>query len=236
MFLSPFVRDPQLPRDANIIVIGGGGLFLEIEHFLDDLIYSAKYYREDFNWTFGGVLDIAHPRISETVNEWFYLGGESNYNFGPRDYIILGIGDPILRRKIINSLSHKKLSFFNLIHPTACIAKTAKLGSGIIIGPFCYIAAHATIGNHVLMHSSSQLGHDSKIGDFSVLCPYSSLSGYCEVGHTSFLGTGASMVPGSILGSCSKISAGVFQNQKKIEDGSLVYSTSAEYRRIYKVF
>lgn len=233
--LSPFELDPSLPRKANIIIAGGGGFFLEIESFLRDMARSAKAAGETFEWTIGGVLEKGPHRNDSAVGDWPALGSEDEYEPQDDDYFIVALGEPKIRRKIAQKLAKKNARFFNVIHPTAFIAETATIGSGVIIAPACYIAARVTLEDHVVLHATSQVGHDSRLGAYSVLCPYSALSGFCDVGDTCFLGTGAVMAPNTNLGRFSKIAGGAFQVQKSIEGGSIVFGNPSEHRRQFKI-
>src|SRR5215469_6631385 len=51
------------------------------------------------------------------------------------------------------------------IHATAIIAKTAKIGEGAHIGPYCYIDEGAEIGRNAVLHSFVAIYRGVKIGD-----------------------------------------------------------------------
>ena len=61
------------------------------------------------------------------------------------------------------------------IHPTAIIAKTAKLGQGVEVGPFCTIGPEAKIGagtrliSHVVVTGKTTIGKDNVIYPFASL-------------------------------------------------------------------
>ncbi len=57
------------------------------------------------------------------------------------------------------------------------------------------------------MNYHSSLGHDATAGDFSVLSPYATLGGGAHIEDDVFLGLHASVGPGRIVGSRSKVSA-----------------------------
>jgi len=232
---SPFTRDMSLPREANIIIAGGGGFFLEVESFLRDMARAATAQGEKYNWTIGGVLDHSPHRNEDAVSNWPALGTEDTYEFKPNDYVVIAIGEPKIRRKIGMKLIERGAKFFNIIHPTAFLAETAKIGQGVIIGPSCYVASKTVLHDQVVMHATSQVGHDSNLEAYSVLCPYSALSGFCNVGEACFLGTGAAMAPQTSIGAHSKVAAGSFQIQKSIEAGSLVFGNPSEHRRAFKI-
>ena len=51
------------------------------------------------------------------------------------------------------------------IHPTAIIAKTAKIGEGAHIGPYCYVDEETEIGRTAVLHSFVNIYRGAKIGD-----------------------------------------------------------------------
>jgi UDP-3-O-[3-hydroxymyristoyl] glucosamine N-acyltransferase len=51
------------------------------------------------------------------------------------------------------------------IHPTAIVAKTAKLGEGAHIGPHCFVDEGVSIGRNAVLHSLVTIYRNVKIGD-----------------------------------------------------------------------
>src|SRR5215467_8392125 len=49
------------------------------------------------------------------------------------------------------------------IHPTTVIAKTAKIGEGAHIGPYCYVDEEAVIGRNAVLHSFVNIYRGAKI-------------------------------------------------------------------------
>src|SRR5260221_5967040 len=50
------------------------------------------------------------------------------------------------------------------IHPTAVIAKSAKIGAGAHIGPYCFVDEEALIGENAVLHSFVTIYHGARIG------------------------------------------------------------------------
>src|SRR5437879_3215111 len=50
------------------------------------------------------------------------------------------------------------------IHPTAIIAKSARIGENAHIGPYCFIDEDASIGRNAVLHSSVTLYRAAQIG------------------------------------------------------------------------
>src|SRR5215471_1121449 len=77
------------------------------------------------------------------------------------------------------------------IHATAIIAKTAKIGEGAHIGPYCYIDEDAEIGRNAVLHSFVTIYRGVKIGDDLVAHAHSVVREYCRLGNRVILQNGA---------------------------------------------
>ena len=78
----------------------------------------------------------------------------------------VAVGDPLLRRKIVENELPKNLEFVNLIAPQSYIGFENNIGKGIIIMPFCHMTTNIKIGDHSHLYSGTSIGHDSSIGKF----------------------------------------------------------------------
>jgi UDP-3-O-[3-hydroxymyristoyl] glucosamine N-acyltransferase len=77
------------------------------------------------------------------------------------------------------------------IHSTAIIDPSAKLGSGLHIGPYCIIEADATIGDGSILEAANHIGRGAKLGADNWLKPRATVSDYCETGARVKLFVGA---------------------------------------------
>jgi UDP-3-O-[3-hydroxymyristoyl] glucosamine N-acyltransferase len=62
-------------------------------------------------------------------------------------------------------LFHAAPAYAPGVHPTAVIAKSAKIGAGAHIGPYCFIDEDVQIGSHAVLHSLVSVYRGAKIGD-----------------------------------------------------------------------
>jgi UDP-3-O-[3-hydroxymyristoyl] glucosamine N-acyltransferase len=76
------------------------------------------------------------------------------------------------------------------IHPTAIIAKTAKVGEGSHIGPYCYIDEEAEIGGNAVLHSFVTIYRGAKIGDEFFAHAHSVVREFCRIGNRVTLQNG----------------------------------------------
>ncbi len=77
------------------------------------------------------------------------------------------------------------------IHPTAVIAKTAKIAEGAHIGPYCYVDEEAEIGRNAVLHSFVTIYRGAKIGDDFVAHAHSVVREHCRIGNRVILQNGA---------------------------------------------
>lgn len=77
------------------------------------------------------------------------------------------------------------------IHTTAVIAKSAKIGDGAHIGPYCYIDEEAEIGRNAVLHSFVTIYRSAKIGDDFFAHAHAVVREFCRIGNRVILQNGA---------------------------------------------
>ncbi len=122
---------------------------------------------------------------------------------------VLGIGNPILRKK----LSDKFESIGGEL--SSVISKHAEIGSfGIQISSGCNILSGVKISNDVaigkgtMVYYNSVITHDVKIGEFCEISPSVNILGRVHIGNFVSIGAGSVIFPDVVIGSNSVIAAG----------------------------
>jgi UDP-3-O-[3-hydroxymyristoyl] glucosamine N-acyltransferase len=77
------------------------------------------------------------------------------------------------------------------IHPTAVVAKTARIGEGAHVGPYCFVDEDVEIGRNAVLHSSVTIYRGAKIGDDFFAHAHAIVREFCRVGHRVILQNGA---------------------------------------------
>jgi len=85
------------------------------------------------------------------------------------------------------------------IHPTAVIGKTASIGEGAHIGPYCYVDEEAEIGRNAVLHSFVTIYRGAKIGDDFFAHAHAVVREFCRIGNRVILQNGA-VIGGDGLG------------------------------------
>jgi acetyltransferase EpsM len=128
---------------------------------------------------------------------------------GPPGKVILGIGNLLTRRQILEEKGELIDFLPSLIaHPTAFISPSAKIGKGTWVGPKAIVHTRATIGDHCIINSGAIVDHDVRIGLNVHIAPGATLCGNVSIGDHSFVGANAVVTPGVKIGSHVFIKAG----------------------------
>ncbi|GAC1701214.1 MAG: UDP-3-O-(3-hydroxymyristoyl)glucosamine N-acyltransferase [Candidatus Acidiferrum sp.] len=85
------------------------------------------------------------------------------------------------------------------IHPTAVIAKSAHIGEGAHIGPYCFVDEDAQIGRGAVLHSFVTIYRGAKIGDDFFAHAHAVVRELCQIGNRVILQNGA-IIGGDGLG------------------------------------
>lgn len=63
------------------------------------------------------------------------------------------------------------------IHPSSVVSPKARLGAGVVIGPFCLVGDDVTLGQGVVLKSHVVVDGRTTIGDGTVVYPFAALGG-----------------------------------------------------------
>ncbi len=89
------------------------------------------------------------------------------------------------------------------VHPTAVIARTARVPEGAHIGPYCFIDENVEIGQKAVLHSFVTIYQGTKIGDNFFAHAHAVVREHCRIGHRVILQPGA-IIGGDGLGFAKK--------------------------------
>ncbi|MCD6228909.1 MAG: UDP-3-O-(3-hydroxymyristoyl)glucosamine N-acyltransferase [Candidatus Omnitrophica bacterium] len=77
------------------------------------------------------------------------------------------------------------------IHPTAVIAKSAKLGKNVSVGAYTIIEEEVEIGDNSIIYGSCYIGHHTKIGKNCLIYPHVSIRERIEIASRVIIHSGA---------------------------------------------
>lgn len=185
----------------KIVIIGGKGTAIVIA----DQIYDAKVrYGMDVE-VLGLALDdrtmgdeiYGYPIICG-INEVY----EKYKNDDDVKFIYsLYRSDQIRERcKILYDLNIPAEKWCNFIHPSALVARSAKMGYGNVVLANCVINAGVVMGNFNTLNSGTLLGHDIVVGNNNFFAAQVTVGSLLEIGDMNFFGLNTSIKTGVRLG------------------------------------
>jgi sugar O-acyltransferase (sialic acid O-acetyltransferase NeuD family) len=190
----------------NLIIIGAGGVGRETVQLVADI------NRQALKWQLHGFVDDAAILQGQSMQGLPILGTIEWLNSVTEEYwIICAISNPGIKRKIVRRLNNPLLHYATLLHPTAVIASSAKIGIDVIVHAFCFVSVNTKIGNHVQLNPQCGIGHEANIGDFSSLYWNVNVSGSVNIGTDCIIGTKATILQnlgigdGTIIGSATNV-------------------------------
>lgn len=174
-----------------LCIVGGGGLALEVLGYLNRApgeIVSIIDFSPDCE-------------VMRRASGVKYVGrSPEEFQGHHRFRYLIAVGSVNRRKAVFEMLLQMQLSIGTLVHPTAIVAPSSKIGEGVIVGPFSILNEFSTIEDGALVNVHCSVGHGATVSRFSVLSPYASVSGDAKVGEGCFLGTRATIFPGVSVG------------------------------------
>jgi acetyltransferase EpsM len=209
----------------KLIIIGGYGNGTVVQSTVED-INDVKQ-----EWEILGFLNdnekgkingysVLGPIDKETANK--YLKYQDVYFF----YSLISVK---LNHKFLYKLIDLEIPterFATIIHPTAVVAKTAKIGYGVCIQPFVSVGPNTNMGNFIQIFAQSLIGHGSTLDNYSYVANNACIGADVHLKEGAYLGTNATTLESVTLGkwSITGIGAVVLKN---VEDYAKVVGSPA---------
>jgi len=187
----------------NIVIIGAGGFGREVKVLIDAINQVKSTYQ------FLGYYDDGIEK-GTIINNFPVLGNINDLNqISEKTAVVLGIGDPTIKHKIVSGIQNEAVYFPTLIHPSVILSNDfVTIGNGSVICAGTIITCNITIGSFVTLNLLCTVGHDSIIGDFSSFMPSVNISGEVIIEKKVYVGTGAKIINQLTIGESTIVGAG----------------------------
>lgn len=204
----------------NLVIIGASGLAREVY----DLALTCYGSQPDFSVKGflsdgpSNIAEMGYPAVLSTV---------ADYEIEEKDVFFCAIGNVNDRRKTTEIILAKGGKFINLIHPTAIISPSARIGVGVAVKAFSSIASDVTVGSFVYMQSSVILGHDVVIGDYCHLNSFVFCAGYVKIEDLCVINAGAKLIQNVKVGTGATVGIGSIV-LTRVKAGTTVFGSPAK--------
>ncbi len=122
--------------------------------------------------------------------------------------VAMGIGDNRLRERLGKRAHELGFSAPPLIHPSALISPSARIGRGVVVMARAVIGVQAILRDMSLVNTGAILDHDNDLGGSAHVAPGCAIAGNVHIGDRTLIGVGSAIRPGVRIGSDSIIGAG----------------------------
>lgn len=126
----------------------------------------------------------------------------------PEATVALGMGDNAFRLALLDWLTAQGRTIDTIVHPTAVVGATVRVGAGAFLAAGSVVIADANIGRGAILNTGCSVDHDCVVGDGAHIAPGVRLCGNVQVGARSLIGVGSAVRPGVRIGSDVVIGAG----------------------------
>lgn len=122
--------------------------------------------------------------------------------------VALGIGDNHARERAALRVRGHEGNLVIAIHPSAVVAKSARIAEGAVIMPAAVLNPDCEIGEGAIVNSGAIVEHDVRIGRYAHLSPKCATGGGSQIGAYAHIGMGANVLPLKKIGANSLVGAG----------------------------
>lgn len=185
----------------NIVIVGAGGFGREVAWLIEDINKVKK------EWNIIGFVD-DNEDIQGTEVNGYKVVGNIDWLKNQKLNVVSAIGNPIIKKKIMQRLENTMNTYPVLIHPSVIYSERVSFGEGSIICAGNIITVNIEIGKHVIVNLDCTIGHDTVIGDYTTILPSVNISGCVTTGECVNIGTSSALIQGVTIGKNTVIGAG----------------------------
>lgn len=188
----------------DIAIFGVGGFGREVLALIKDI------NRKSPQWNILGFFDDGYEK-GLMINGYPTLGTSADLNKWETPIsIAISIGNPVIKKKILDKITNPLVDYPTLIHPTVWIGDKdfVEIGKGCIICAGNMITTNIKIEDFVILNLECTVGHDTIIKKYAAFMPSVNISGEVTIGEGVYVGTGAKIINQLEIGDYTIVGAG----------------------------
>lgn len=186
----------------DVVVYGAGGMGREVA----ETVLAAAHDGQPLNLL--GFLDDRPGSAGEQLLGLPILGPGAWLAQHPTVRVVMGIGHPLTRFRVVEKLAAFDARWATVLHPTVTRMPSATVGQGVVVFAGCTLSSAAALGDFTYLNYHTVVSHDAYVQDFACVMAQVALSGSVTVGRGAFVGVGVSTRQGVSIGEWSIIGAG----------------------------
>lgn len=143
-----------------------------------------------------------------------------------------------VRARLIGIARSKGYTLANFISPRAMVWRTAELGDNVFIFENNVVQHGVTIESGCVLWSGNHIGHQTRIREHCFLSSHVVVSGYCDIGASSFVGVNAAFADNVKTGDDGFVGMAAVVNKSFDTPGLILNGNPAEPAKVssYRYF
>jgi UDP-perosamine 4-acetyltransferase len=137
-----------------------------------------------------------------------------------------GASDTGPRRGLFELARAQGLEIVTVVHPSAVLSPSARLGKGVTLLANVVVGANAALGDNVLINTGAIVEHDGRIGDHVHVAVGALVASGVRIETGAHVGAGATVLQGRTIGSGAVVGAGAVVTHD-VDPGSVVAGVPA---------
>lgn len=152
----------ELAKNINSIQRRWSKFVFIVDGAKEDIVNGVEVY------SYGEILKLHHK--------------QSNFE------VVVSIGEPSVRKILIDKLLKDKISIASLVHPSVYIPPSTFIGRGVIIQYGCFVSCNVVINDYVCIQPHSNISHDVVLHEGCMISGFCNIAGRVEIGKFTYLG------------------------------------------------
>ncbi|WBX94205.1 NeuD/PglB/VioB family sugar acetyltransferase [Pseudoxanthomonas mexicana] len=180
----------------KIAIVGAGGFAREVLWLLTDLGLESRvggFFETDEIWREREVSGLPVAPISSLDSG--------------RWEAVLAVGSPAVRRNLRDALP-KEITYPTLVHPSVQSSRRVDLAPGVVVCAGSILTCDIVVSEHVHLNLATTVGHDCQLRPFVTTAPAVNISGACDIGELTYIGTNAALREGLKIAAGTTIGMG----------------------------
>jgi sugar O-acyltransferase (sialic acid O-acetyltransferase NeuD family) len=194
-----------LSATRQLLLVGAGGLGRETA----EAVRAVNAIQP--TWRLIGFLDDGPEAQGNLVGGVPVVGPIEAVHDHPDADVVICTGRPddyTSRRKIAQRMGLDDERYATIVHPSATLGGSCRVGVGSVLLAHVDLTADVTIGRHVAVMPQVVLTHDVSVEDWATLASGVRLGGACKVCEEAYVGSGACLREGLTVGQRAMVGMG----------------------------
>ena len=144
---------------------------------------------------------------------------------------VIAVGEPSSRELLYNRVAEQGFTFATIVHPSAFVAPSAKLGQGVFVKMQSIVSSDAVLEDNVFVQADCIVGHDVHMGAHSQVSAFTHIAGNAHIGERCYLGVRASIREECVMGDDVVVAMGAVVMEKRVPSRVVAVGNPAKYVR-----